>query len=150
MVEWPWSGYVVGCELVVLLVVEEPPDPGGRPPHGVAVEVLGEWASEVAGVAGAAVQAAVAETVKRALDVGGVDGDVLHDVDLGACRPFGFVDVVAEHPEGRPGACFGWNLGAGLDPSVASGDPLLGDEASAGDPSVRFTPSAMASFAVCR
>src|SRR5947207_6247362 len=42
--------------------------------------------------------------MKRAMDCGRLSSDVFHDVDLTAIRPANALDVITQHPEGRPDA----------------------------------------------
>src|SRR5437764_14030035 len=89
------------------------------PFHSERMELVGEalvgWKpircanSVIAGIAGA-VNGAVNQTWFFA--------DIFHDVDLAAGGPAGFVDVVAEHPEGGPDALSARNLDAGLEAPV--------------------------------
>src|SRR5690606_19600317 len=63
----------------------------------------------------------------------GIEADILHDVDLAARGPVDFGDVRAEHPDGRPRASPGGELGADLDAAVRPGGPTLRGQARRGD-----------------
>src|SRR5205085_7616197 len=66
------------------------------------VEVVGEGAGGEGVGRADAVRAGVARPVHRAVDYRRLAPDVLHDVYLAAVGPARRLDVVAEHPEGRP------------------------------------------------
>lgn len=76
--------------------------------------------------------------------------DVLHHVDLATAGPTNLVDVVTEHPEGRPGPCFGWHFNPGFNPAVAGGHAMLGDDARAGDAAISLPPCRNGKVAVSR
>lgn len=133
MVERPRARHVSRGELVVGLVVEKPLYGCGRPEHGVAVERVSQWPAQVVRTSRTTVEAAVAGTVKGAVDPVRVDSDILHYVDLTAAGPAGLVDIVTEHPKGRPGSRLGWHLDPSLDAAVTRSHPVFGDDARAGN-----------------
>ena len=61
----------------------------------------------------------------------GVVAHVLHDVDLAAAGPAHFFDILAEHPNGGPGAASAGQLGAHFDAAPVPGGAVAGDEAGA-------------------
>src|ERR1700761_1752221 len=74
----------------------------------------------------------VSRAVDRTVDEIGLLADVFHDVDLAALRPLNFLDIGAEHPEGRPQALSAGNLNARLETSISLREFALRLEARGG------------------
>src|ERR1019366_7197110 len=72
------------------------------------------------------------DLVNRAVNDAGFLTDVLHDVDLAACRPADLIDVVTEHPEGRPHPLTVGNFDAGFKAAVGLGKFAEGFETRRG------------------
>ena len=67
--------------------------------------------------------------VDRRVDLGRVETDVLHDVDLTAARPADFVNIRAEHPDGGPCAAASREFGADFNATVGPGRFAVGRDA---------------------
>ncbi len=120
LVERPGVAVRVGRGAVLVDVsVDRPGDGVGGPVDGEGVEVVGEGLAVGQGVAGPdAAGAGVAGPVQGAVHGGGLEADVLHDVDLTGVGPPDLSDVVTEHPEGGPHALAARDLHARLDVAI--------------------------------